>query len=587
MTRAARVSDTGWSIACGILLAGVGAQPLSAQDFVPITDEILNHPSDDDWPQYRRTHDAWAHSPLTQIDQENVEFLQLAWSRAIGPGSMEMTPLVYRGVMYLVHPNDRIEAVDAKTGGLIWEYEREIGENAGRLGAVRNLALYEDKVYYASRDGYLVALRATTGEVVWETFMASAEFATNYTSGPIAANDVIVTGRSCGLFGGVNNTPGGCFILGHNARTGELLWRVNTIARPGEPGGDTWGGLPLEQRYHVSPWGVSSFDPELNLIYMGTGVPGPYPSVVHGREAGDALYSNSTLAIDADTGRLVWYYQHLPGDDWDLDHIGERILVDARIAPSDSVAWPNPAVDPNQTRRVLWTAGKGGVQFVLDRVTGEYLWASPILFQNAVTQISPQGRVTANAALRHREVGHMVHVGQRAAKGWWPGTYSPRTGAVYQPLHNSWTEQTALAWDGLALGARRISIRAPVYPESLGIVKGVSVSTGDVLWERRWPTLHSGGLVSTGGGLVFGGDWDRRFRAYDDETGEVLWETILNSRISGGAISYAVDGVQYVAVTTGGGTLYDNLFDLEELGYSSPVGSSTVFVFALPSSMRQ
>jgi alcohol dehydrogenase (cytochrome c) len=576
-----------WSMAAGVVVGVLAAPPLRAQEFVPITDEVLNHPSDDDWPQYRRTHDAWAHSPLTQIDKENVGFLQLAWSRAIGTGSMEMTPLVYRGVMYLVHPNDRIEAVDATTGSLIWEYERELAENAGRPGAVRNLALYDDKVYYASRDGYLVALRATSGEVVWETFMASAEFATNYTSGPIAANDVIVTGRSCGLFGGVNNTPGGCFILGHDARTGELLWRVNTIARPGEPGGDTWGGLPLEERYHVSPWGVSSFDPELNLIYMGTGVPGPYPSVVHGREAGDALYSNSTLAIDADTGRLVWYYQHLPGDDWDLDHIGERILVDTRVAPSDQVEWPNPAVDPSETRRVLWTAGKGGIQFVLDRTNGQYLWGSPILHQNAVVGISPDGRVTANAALRHREVGHTVMVGQRAAKGWWPGTYSPRTGAVYQPLHNSWTEQTALAWDGIGLGARRVSVRAPEFPESLGIVKGVSVSTGDVLWERRWPTLHSGGLVSTGGGLVFGGDWDRRFRAYDDATGEVLWETILNSRISGGAISFAVDGVQYVAVTTGGGTLYDSMFDLSGLGYESPIGSSTVFVFALPPSLRE
>jgi len=587
MTRATLRTVAARPILAGALACAWTGHPVLAQDFVPITDEILNHPSDADWPQYRRTHDAWAHSPLAQIDQDNVEFLQLAWSRAIGPGTMEMTPLVYRGVMYLVHPNDRIEAVDARTGNLIWEYERTVAENAGRLGAVRNLALYDDKVYYASRDGYLVALRATTGDVVWETFMASAEFATNYTSGPIAANDVIVTGRSCGLWGGVDRTPGGCFILGHDARTGEQLWRVNTVARPGEPGGDTWGGLPLEQRYHVSPWGVSSFDPELNLIYMGTGVPGPYPSVVHGREAGDALYSNSTLAIDADTGRLVWYYQHLPGDDWDLDHIGERILVDARIDPSAEVQWPNPAVNPTATRRVLWTAGKGGVQFVLDRATGEFLWASPILVQNAVLGVSPDGRVTTNAALRHRAVGHTVVVGQRAAKGWWPGTYSPLTGAVYQPLHNSWTEQTATAWDGLGLGARRISIRAPEHPESLGIVKGVSVSTGEVLWERRWPTLHSGGLVSTGGGLVFGGDWDRRFRAYDDETGEVLWETILNARISGGAISYAVDGVQYVAVATGGGTVYDSMIDVSDLGYTSPIGSSTVFVFALPSSLRE
>ncbi len=157
---------------------------------------------------------------------------------------------------------------------------------------------------------------------------------------------------------------------------------------------------------------------------------------------------------------------------------------------------------------------------------------------------------------------------------------------MYQPLHNSWLEQTALEWTGPSLGARRVSICSPERPESLGVVKAVSVSTGEVLWERYWPTLHSGGLVSTAGGLVFGGDWERRFRAYDDTTGEVLWQTILNARISGGAISYGVDGVQYVAVTTGGGTLYDNVFDLSEIGLTSPVGSSSVFVFALPPSAR-
>lgn len=564
----------------------MGPQPARSQEFNPITDEILNRPSDDDWPQYRRTHDNWAHSPLAQIDRENVGSLQLAWSRAIQPGSMEMTPLVYMGVMYLVHPSSRIEAVDATTGDLIWEYQRTMPEGVGGTGAMRNLALYDDKLYYSSRDGYLVALNAVTGEVAWEVFMAGPEFATNYTSGPIAANDVIVTGRSCGLFGGVNNTPGGCFILGHDAQSGELRWRVNTIARPGEPGGDTWGGLPLESRFHVSAWGVSSFDPELNLIYMGTGVPGPYPSISQGREGGDALYSNSTLAIDADSGELVWYYQHLPGDDWDLDHIGERILIDTPIRPSASVPWSNPDIDPDEVRQVVWVAGKGGVQFVLDRVTGEFLWGSPILNQNAVLRISPEGRVEANGALRHRAIGQTVVVGQRAAKGWWPGTYSPLTGAVYQPLHNSWLQQTALEWTGPSLGAQRRSIRSPEHSESLGVVKAVSVSTGEVLWERYWPTLHSGGLVSTGGGLVFGGDWNRRFRAYDDTTGEVLWQAILNARISGGAISYAVGGVQYIAVSTGGGTLYDGVFDLTDLGFTSPTGSSTVFVFALPPSLR-
>jgi len=557
-----------------------------ARAFTPITADILNNPDDEDWPQYRRTHDNWAFSPLDQIDRENVDALQLVWSRAIGPGAMEMTPLVYDGVMYLVHPNSVVEAVDATTGDLIWSYSREMPEGRNPQGTNRNLALFDDKVYYSSRDGYLVALDATSGQVVWETFMVGTEFATDHPSGPIAANGVIVTGRSCGLFGGVTNTPGGCFILGHDAETGELLWRVNTIAAPGQPGGDTWGDLPEENRWHVSPWTTASYDPELNLVYMGTGVPGPYPSIVHGRDEGDALYSDSTLAINADTGELVWYYQHLPGDDWDLDHIGERILIDIPINPGDEVEWSNPDIDPEETRSVVWASGKSGVQWVLDRATGEFLWADPLLNQNVITNITEDGVVEVDASLRHKEIGDTVIVGQRAGKGWWPGTYSPLTGAVYQPLHNSWLQQTSLEFTGQGFGAQRISIRSPENSEFLGLVKGVNVSTGEVLWEQYWPTLHSGGLVSTGGGLVFGGDYSRRFRAYDDTTGDVLWETILNSRISGGAISYGVDGTQYIAVTTGGGTLYDGVFDLAAEGLLQPAGSATVFVFALPPSLR-
>ena len=199
----------------------VSAPPLVAQPvergFTPVSAEVLNRPSADDWPQYRRTHDNWAHSPLDQIDRGNVGLLQLAWSRAIQPGPMEMTPLVYMGVMYLVHPSSRVEAVNATTGDLLWAYQRTLPEGISPTGTMRNLALYGDMVYYSSRDGYLVALRARTGEVVWERFMGGSEFATNYTSGPVAANDVIVTGRSCGLFGGVHNTPGGCYVLAHDA----------------------------------------------------------------------------------------------------------------------------------------------------------------------------------------------------------------------------------------------------------------------------------------------------------------------------------------------------------------------------------
>ena len=560
----------------GAALAQLG----ELRPFTRITDEILNNPSDDDWPQYRRTHNNWGYSPLDQIDKENVAELRLVWSRAIRAGSMEMTPLVYQGVMYIVHPASVVEAVDATTGDLIWSYERSLPSGVNPSGTMRNIALYDDKVYYVSRDGYLVALDAATGRVEWETSIGGPGI--NHSSGPIAANGVIVTGRSCS----VGAVEGGCFILGHDALTGELRWRVNTVAQPGEPGGDTWGNVPGESRWHVSPWLTSSFDPELNLIYMGTGVPGPYPSVAHGREGGDALYSNSTLAIDADTGELAWFYQHLPGDDWDLDHTSERILIDTTVDPSDEVRWANLNIDPTEVRQVVWGSGKAGTQFVLDRVTGEFLWASPMLHQNVILDIEAGGRVITNAEMRHREVGDTVIVGPRAGKNWWAGAYSPLTNAVYQPLYNAWLEQTYTAFRGSDMAASRDTIRSPDRPEALGIVKGYSVESGRLLWEQTLPSLPVGGLAATAGGLVFGGDWNRRFRAFDDTTGDVLWEVILNSRVSGGAISYAVDGVQYVAVATGGGSLYENLIDLRDLGMSSPTGSSTLFAFALPPALR-
>lgn len=562
------------------LLAGA-FQLASAQfdDFVPVTDEMLANPSDDDWPSYRRTSDEWAHSPLDQITQENVDQLQLEWSRAIRPGSLEVVPLVYAGVMYLVHPASYIEALDATNGDLIWSYEREMPEGRNPTGQMRGLALYEDKVYYAARDGFLVALDARTGAVVWETQVHDYEQA-NHSSPPFIANGRLISGRSCST--GVDGIAGGCFIAAHDAQTGEELWRVNTIARPGEEGGDTWGGLPLESRWHVSPWVSGSYDPELNLIYMGTGVPGPYPSVAHGRNEGDALFSNSTLAIDADTGEVVWYYQHLPGDDWDMDHPFERILVDTVIDPSPEVPWFNPDIDPEEERRVVWAAGKAGTQFVLDRETGEFLWARPMVHQNVILDIDDEGQVETNAAMRHQEVGDTVIVGPRAGKDWWTGTYSPRTGAVYQPLLNAWLEQTSTEFTGSGQAAIRVTIPSPDRGDTPGAVKAFSVSTGELLWEYHQFAPMLGGLVSTGGGLVFGGDINRRFYAFDDETGDILWQSILNARVTGGAISYGVDGRQYVAVAAGGGTVYEAFNLTEGLEWSAPSGSNSIFVFALP-----
>ena len=573
--------------AVAILVVVLAPLPTAAQGraFEPVTDEVLRRPSDSDWLQWRRTYDGWGYSPLDQIDRENVGTLQLAWSRALNAGGVELIPLVHNGVMYIPHPGGVVEAVDATTGDLIWQYRRPPPSEARAPSSVtRNIAIYSDKIYYAApADGAVIALDATTGAVVWEAQVHDNERdRTRHSSGPIVVRGKVLTGRSCQP-GGI---PGGCFIAAHDAETGEELWRRFTIARPGEPGGDSWGGLPLEDRWHVSPWMPGTYDPDLDLVYWGTGVPGPYAAISRGSDGtGDLLYSNSTLALDPDTGAIVWYYQHLPGDEVDADYAHERILVDITYDPSPELEWFNRDAR-GESRKALWAAGKAGTQFVLDRETGEFLWARPLLHQNLVASIDPDGKVHRNPELTHREFGDVLVGGPRAGKDWWYGAYSPLTGAVYQPLFNAWIEQTSLEFTGTGNAAIRRTIPSQDQPELPGMVKGFDVATGELLWEYKQTAPWLGGLVTTGGGLLFGGDINRRFRALDQETGEVLWETILNSRITGGAVSYAVDGKQYIAVAAGGGTSgsYETLALPRETRLEAPTGSNTIFVFTLPGS---
>jgi len=572
----------------GGIVAGLGLAVVSAQGqaaFERVTDAVLAAPSDADWLQWRRTYDGWAYSPLDQITRENVGDLRLAWSRTLNAGGVELIPLVHDGVMYIPHPGGVVEAVDATNGDLIWRYRRPPPEGVQTPPTItRNITIYDDKIFYATpADGALVALDARTGSVVWQTQIHGKADRARHSSGPIVVKGKVLTGRSCEP-GGI---PGGCFIAAHDANTGQELWRRYTVARPGEPGGDSWGGLPLENRWHVSPWMPGTYDPELDLVYWGTGVAGPYAAISRGAPAGvgDLLYSNSTLALDPDTGEIAWYYQHLPGDEIDVDHPHERILVDIRYEPSDELEWYNRAA-AGQQRKAVWAAGKAGTQFVLDRATGEFLWARPMLHQNIIVAIDEKGRVTRNRELTHREMGDVLIAGPRAGKDWWYGAYSPLTNAVYQPLMNAWVEQKSEKWTGAGNAAIRRTIRSPDQPGFPGMVKAFNVATGRLLWEYKQPAPWLGGLVATGGGLLFGGDINRRFRALDQQTGAILWETVLNSRITGGAISYAADGRQYIAVATGGGSTasYETFGLTPELDLEAPVGGNTIFVFALPAS---
>ena len=418
-----------------------------------------------------------------------------------------------------------------------------------------------------------------TGEQVWETQIL--DYKVNpalQSSGPIVANGKVISGRSCIPKGG----PDACVITAHDAETGAELWRRRTIPAPGEPGDETWGDVPFEDRKHVGAWMVPSYDPELNLIYIGTSVTSPAPKFLLGGVDNKHLYHNSTLALDADTGEIVWYYQHL-NDHWDLDHPFERLLVDTVVAPDPSaVSWINPRLQPGEMRKVITgIPGKTGVVYTLDRETGEFLWATPTITQNVISDIDgATGVVTESSELVFSAEGQEVLACPHASGGkdWEAGAYSPLTNTMYYPLRNVCARMLATTSDRDSSGGLyALAWRSQIAPgtDQVGTVQAISAETGETRWryDQRAATMS---LVATGGGLVFGGDVNGRFRAFDHETGEILWEINLGSSVSGYPITYAVAGRQYVAVSTGTQRFLDLTPELR------PSSGNNLFVFALP-----
>ena len=268
---------TASALAFGVLATSAVAQDNPIDSITPVTDEMLKNPPDGDWLMWRRTYDGWGYSPLDQINKDNVGDLELAWAWSMTPGRTQETPLVHDGIIYIQNADHVIQALDGASGDLIWEYEYELPDDADVRG-VRNKAIYGDNLIFATRDAHLVALDAKTGQLVWDQTVANYEYGFSYSSGPIVANGVIVQGTT----GCSNAQPGGCFFTGHDADTGEEIWRVNTIARGDTPEGNSWNGIPLESRHGASAWIAGSYDPEQNLIFAGVGQPYPWIAEISG-----------------------------------------------------------------------------------------------------------------------------------------------------------------------------------------------------------------------------------------------------------------------------------------------------------------
>lgn len=553
------------------------------EQYTPVTLEELANPPATDWLMWRRTPDNQGYSPLDQINKTNVNSLRLAWAWTLEPGLEETTPLIHDGVMFMAQACDFIEAVDATDGTLLWEYRRASVDHAAPLAcANRNATLYKDQLIIATRDAYLVSLNARTGEVTWEVQMGDWTIGQHYSGGPQVFNGKIIAGMS-----GCYYINTGCWITAHDADTGRELWRTNTVPKIGEPGGETWGDVPDEERRGGSAWMPASFDPELNMIYVGVAVPIPWGEIQRKTQGLDVLYTNSTLALDAETGKIVWYFQHLAGDNWDQDHPFERIIVESEVKPvAANVSWINPDISSAGKRKVITgIPGKPGIIWTLDAATGDFLWAKETNYQNVIVGVDIPGRKgIPNSQLVPTEIRQhkLICPTTRGGINWQSVGYSPQTNALYTPTNNACMDFYLNAVEPVIglhhRSATNLIVPSPESDIQVGILSAVDVATGAALWTHEQRAGIGGSVLTTGGGLVFVSDDARRFRAFDADNGDILWEQILNSTAGGYPVTYMVDGVQYLAIAAGGGVTYRSL--TPELKQRS--GGNMLFVFRLP-----
>ena len=526
--------------------------PGTVANYSPVTEEMLMHAPAKDWLMHYQNYAGWSHSPLKQINTQNVKGLQLRWVWSLDDGErQQITPLVHDGVMFVsTVVNNKVQALNAATGDLIWE--NSLGprlENQVNATA-RTMVLYGNQLFYPASDATLYALDARTGKVNWK--FKHTDFGNDKIGGLMIADGKLIVGRGVCDEASLEDR---CFIAAYDVKDGHQLWKFSTVAYTGEPGGDSWGDMTNGQRAGADAWIAGTYDPKLRLVYWGTG------QAKSGKNGiGDKLFSNATIALDVDTGKLKWYHQPAPDEGLDLDEVYEKILVD------------------EGSQKLVLTAGKKGILWKLDRTDGKFLDYKPMVFQNVFTSIDRKtGRGTYRDDILHPGPGgsRPSCPAQSGGHNWPAASYVPEEDLIIFPL-----DQICVTAQGDMIG----NYESPASDGNMGRVSAYRVKDLKPIWtfQQRAPFLTS--TMTTAGGIGFVGDWDRTFRAFDVKTGKTLWTTRLGTTAQGFPTTFSVNGEQFVAVPTGynGGSPQLRPSSMFAFERNRPLVGHAVYVFALP-----
>jgi alcohol dehydrogenase (cytochrome c) len=514
---------------CGVLaaiaLVHAHQQPRSPSVAVEVGDE---------WQTYSGAHSGQRFSPLAQITTSNITRLRTAWVyQPPGTFSLEGTPIVSGGIMYVTSGPANVVALDPKSATAIWQWSRPIPAGVLNLGfprVNRGVAIADGTIYVGTLDGYLVALDAKSGIERWTVAVADNRTGHAITAAPLAVQDKIIVGIS----GGEAGIRG--FLDAYDAKTGKRIWRFWTVPGPGEPGHETWSGDSW-MRGGGATWLTGSYDPALRLIYWGTGNPGPDWN--GDSRAGDNLYTCSLVAVDVDTGQLRWHHQFTPHDvhDWDANQIPVLVDTDWR----------------GRSRSLVITANRNGFFYVLDRKSGEFLHANDYAKQTWAKGIDARGRPIVLPDTDPSTAGTLLYPSLQGSTNWSSPAFSPLTRMLYVPVREM----------GSVYYKTDVEYRPGTYytggsekalrEEAWGAVRALDVETGKRVWDFTLPSPPWAGVLATAGGLVFGGSDEGNFFALDAKTGEPRWHFQTGSAIRSGPMSYRYEGTQYIVVASGRG----------------------------------